>query len=1331
MFARKALVLLSLLLLLGLLFTLPASTSAANNAPNHPSTQKIARPLGDDDTPKVDSSRKAPSESSEGADFLKARDDYYLLRRLAGTEPLTVEEASNSLLDATTRASEMRAQAPEALPKAFGGAWSGLGPNPIIQQGRGTGGFEAVSGRIGALVILPDGTRILGGAQGGIWTWDSVNNVWVPRTDDLGSLAIGALAYAPSNPSIVYAGTGEGALSGDSYAGNGVLKSTDGGQTWTHVSGKQIVGQSTSAMVVDPTNADHVYIATLRGRGGSNRTTHPTKRPYGIYESTDGGVTWTLKKGTTDQFAGATDLEMDPQNPSILYASFWSTGIFKSTDGGQSWNPIMNGLPTGANYAADQTRFALGLTHPTAQTPVLYTGFIYVDSNGQEVPSNLWKSTDEGASWTQVGQGTYPDAIEDYCGSQCFYDNVILPDPNDNQIVYVAGLYDYGIGAGGIFRSTDQGTTWRNLGIDLHPDYHAIAINPTNTQEVMIGNDGGVWISEDRGGRPNPSDPLTAATWVDLNGTVNPSTLAVTHQTNLQITQFTRVANNPTLPARFWGGSQDNGTERKTTSNSLPTRWFDVASGDGGFVLVDPNDFNFVFGTYYGISPYRYSDGGASFYSNQNIRTGIDLHDRSEFYVPWSMNQSNPDQLFLGTYRVYRTNNATTANASDVVWQPISGDLTSGCTGPAPNGGRGCVITTFGISGGGQVVWAGTMEGYVHVSRNATTSAAPSWTRVDHSVLPGRPIQSIAVDQSNGRRAIVALGGFNTATPGFPGHVFLTNNYGKKWTNITGNLPNVPVNSIIMDPSYPNTFYAGTDVGPFVTNNGGAHWDPLGTGFPVVDVVSLDLDPANRNLAAGTHGRGAWMLNDSATSIPALVMSKTFPDTPVGPGTDVSFAITVSNIGNADATSVTITDKISGQNSFVSADNGGKKKKDTVVWQGLTVPAGGSITVNEVWHIALNAKGRIKNKSYTVTSAEGVGAVGTPRVVKLAQPQATLLSPASQSGAGSPNSTVDYTLTVRNMGYQPDSFKLKATGQTYPTEIRDATCANVINTTSTLAAGDTQNLCIRVYVPGTGNKKQGKNTNPGKQGQQAKQSQNKPLSQDTTTVQAQSATDNSVKATSTITTVQVVNKILLVDEDGNGPNVQSYYTAALNAYGQPYDIWDLNANAEFPVNYLNAHTTIVWFTGNTYPGPLLPYETELTSFLNNGGKLFVSGQDILDQAAGTTTFVHDFLHINWDGTEAQNDKPTANVTGVGGNPVTNGIGTITIDHSVLGAAFEDRLTLVSPATAAFKDDSTANDALTVDTGTYKVFFAAFPVEAYGNANDKADLINRFMTWAVP
>jgi hypothetical protein len=205
---------------------------------------------------------------------------------------------------------------------------------------------------------------------------------------------------------------------------------------------------------------------------------------------------------------------------------------------------------------------------------------------------------------------------------------------------------------------------------------------------------------------------------------------------------------------------------------------------------------------------------------------------------------------------------------------------------------------------------------------------------------------------------------------------------------------------------------------------------------------------------------------------------------------------------------------------------------------------------------------------------------------------------------------------------------------------------------------------------------------------------------------------------------------LLVDNDGNGPDVQSYYTAALTAAGQAFDVWDLAANPALPLGYMKAHHNIVWFTGNSYPAPLGPYEAKLTAFLDGGGRLFMSGQDILDQSAGTTAFVHDYLHIAWDGSENQNDIGTAHVTSVAGNPVTDGIGTVPLDHGVLAAAFEDQITPINGALPAFTDDAAAPDALSF-SGAYKVVFLAFPMEAYGTAGQKADLVSRVMTFFGP
>jgi uncharacterized repeat protein (TIGR01451 family) len=1272
------------------------------------STVNAAVAVVADDTPKVPPNQKSIEPSEELRSELFARDAYFTSRRIAGDTPLTVGDAGRFRSDADRVGKDLRHDH-SITPPPFG-AWAPVGPNPIVQIGRTSGGAEAVSGRIGALAIQPGtGRLILGAAQGGIWTWDAAAQVWVPRTDDQPSLAIGALAIAPSDPNTIYAGTGEGALSGDSYFGNGVMKSTDGGITWANVSGDTFRGVAASGLAVDPTNADHLYVAIGRGRSGIRRVTPPNPTNYGIFESTDGGVKWKLKKGTTDELHGATDINIDPQNPKVLYASFWGDAMYRSADGGKKWTPIMGGLPAGADFASGATRFSIALSHPAGQSAVLYSGFDYIDSGGNRVPGRIWKSTNEGTTWTILPGGTGEDEVTDYCGTQCFYDNVVEVDPTNPDVVYVAGQFNYDIGSGGIYRTTDGGTTWKNLGFDLHPDYHAIAIQPDHTSNVLIGNDGGVWFSTTRGGRVNDGDPLETADWQDLNGTVDPATAAVLHRTNLQITQFTSISTNPAIPARLWGGSQDNGTERRSVASDT---WFDVGNGDGGQVLVDPNTGGFIFGTFFGVSPYRFSTASPGFFTNQSITRGINTGDRAEFYIPWVMNQANPNQLFLGTYRLYRTNNAETPSAGDVRWSNISPDLTSGCTGTAPNGARGCFISAIGLADGGDAVYTGSDDGLLYISPNAVTSDAPTWTRIDKAPLPKRPVTQFAVDRSDYRIAYAAFAGFNGATKNRPGHVFATKDGGATWTNASGNLPDSPVNSLILDPAAPKTLYAATDVGAYVTTDGGKHWVPLSTGLPDTSIWQISFDPSHRQLAAGTHGRGAYTSTDPST-LPALVVSKSDPGTPVGPGSNVDYTINVRNIGNADATGVTIKDPIPANTSFVSADNGGTLSGGKAVWSGLTVPAGASVSVKLTVRISPSLSASVKtivNDHVAVTSAQNVSTSSSPHNTAIAPAHGVTVTPATQVDGNRVGSSVDYTVHLHNISFNSDSYTVSVSGNAFSTTVLDATCTSPLSATPTVPSGGTTDVCVRVTVPGGAANG----------------------TTDSATVTAASVADSSATGSATTKTIAVAVDTLLVDNDNNGPDTQSFYTQALTDSGTAFSLWDLNVDKNLPQHFLAAHKNVVWFTGRSYPGPLLPYEGQLKAFLDGGGRLFLNGQDILDQAAGTTAFVHDYLHVNWDGTEAQNDKGTAAVHGVGGSAISNGIGAVPLDISVLdGDEFSDQLTLVSPAAPAFTDDSTATDGLSVDTGTYKVVFFAFPVEEYGTAAQKADLMTRVLTFFGP
>jgi uncharacterized repeat protein (TIGR01451 family) len=1283
-----------------------------------------------DDTPTL---RAGATPLDGGDDSAEQRflqlDEATTAARLAGDNPLDIAQAGAFRAQAANTARKLGLNPHNVGPLSFDSPWASLGPNPIVTTARSDGAFYALSGRIGALAIRPsNGEYILGGAQGGIWTYDAGAGTWTPRTSDQDTQTIGAITVAPTDDKIIYAGTGEGALSGDSMYGDGILKSTDGGTTWSHVSGDYFVGVSISRVAVDPTNANHLYVSVLRGRGGARRVTPPVHSRFGIWESKDGGVSWMLLREVTEA-NGATDIEIDPQNPSMLYASFWGDAIYKSTDAGQTWAKIMNGFPAGADFAGAATRFSIAISHPSPTAPaVLYAGLDWNNANGSHHVGEVFKSTDAGASWSQTGTGTGPiDTVQDYCGTQCFYDNVIEVDPKDPNIVYAGGSYGYNMSppSGGIFRSTDGGATWANLGWNLHPDFHALAMDPAHPDHVLIGNDGGVWYSPDRGGRLDPAtQSLSKADWQDLNGTVDPKTSAVLHRTGLDLTQYSSIATDPLTPLgtsstptrRFWGGTQDNGTQRKSVNSQS---WFDVAGGDGGQVLVDPTNPNFVYGTYFGISNslYRFTDGGLSFFSNAFIQNGITLSDRSDFYVPWVLNPNNANQLFVGSYRVYRTSDArTTAH-----WTPISPDLTSGCTGTAPNGARTCAISAIGV-GGGTAAYVGTLDGLVWTSPDAQSAGTPTWVQVDtaKNKLPNRPVGAFAVDRSNSRVAYVGYNGYDEATPRTPGHVFMTTDGGTRWTDISRNLPDAPVNSLVLDPSYPNTLYVGSDVGAFVTYDGGGHWSLLGTGLPSVAVWQLDMDTLHRVIAGGTHGRGAFSITDGNDPAPALVIAKAAAATPVGPASNLNYAITLQNIGNGPASGVTVTDPLPANTTFVSADNGGTFAKGTVTWSGLSVASGSSVTVRFTVGIAdVLKKGAtsITNDGLRATSAEGPSATGSPVVTQLAPPFAMSVSPATQTGGGRAGSSATYIVGVTNEGYTTDSYTLATSGGTYPVSFFDSTCTTSISSTSPVIAGATSNVCVKVAVPATG-------VNEG--------------DMSTSTVTATSVGSPTLSGSSTLTTIAATKDTLLVDNDDNKPDVQSYYSTALTTAGVSFATWDLATSPTLPEGYLLAHKNVFWFTGNRYPGPLLPYESELKAFLDGGGRLFVSGQDLLDQAAGMTPFVHDYLHINWDGSETQNDKATHSVTGVTGNPVTNGIGTVPLDLTVNNATFMDEITPNNGALAAFMDDGVAKandagvpqpqpDALTF-AGTYKVVFLAFPFEEYGTAAQKADFMTRVKTF---
>jgi hypothetical protein len=349
----------------------------------------------------------------------------------------------------------------------------------------------------------------------------------------------------------------------------------------------------------------------------------------------------------------------------------------------------------------------------------------------------------------------------------------------------------------------------------------------------------------------------------------------------------------------------------------------------------------------------------------------------------------------------------------------------------------------------------------------------------------------------------------------------------------------------------------------------------------------------------------------------------------------------------------------------------------------------------------------IVNDEFKAKSAQGSVAIGSPTVTPIAPPYSVTIGPASQTDGAKPGKTVTYPATLKNLGYKTDHYNMSAGGAgTFPVAFYDSTCTTAAPATTDVAPGATSNVCVKVTIPASG------------------------TGTSTSTVTATSAGSPTVSATATVNTIAVTTDTLLVKEDGspasNRPNVLPYYTAALTSAAIPNMLWDLDANPNISQGFILSFKHIVWFTGNSFPAPILPYEAKLKAFLDGGGNLFVSGQDLLDGSAGTTAFVHDYLHVDWNGSEAQNDKATKNVYGIIGS-LTAGVGTVPIDTSVLGNSFMDQITPIAPAVPIFKDDAGKPDALSFK-GSYRVVFLAFPLEEYGTAQQKAELLKLVMTF---
>ncbi|HEX4945161.1 MAG TPA: hypothetical protein VFZ34_00685 [Blastocatellia bacterium] len=815
-------------------------------------------------TPELKRNRSViePKEEGKGsADEEFYRQRAYPLNTIPiGARQKAIEQAENEerrLRNSSRFASELaRLEADSDL------GWTQLGPQPIkAVPGDPSGSY---AGRITAIALHPqyDGisnqTVYVGGALGGLWRSTNNGQSWTPLTDDLPSQAVGSIAIDPTNPNIILVGSGEGNRSGDSYYGGGLYKTTDGGATWRVIGGPNstiaptkpvFINAAITRIAIDPVTPNVVFVTTTLGgtasASGSAGSVEASKQK-GVWKSTDGGETW--RNVDPDGSAGVQSAHaviIDPLNHNIVYAAVRTRGIYRSKTGGEpgTWEKLTNGVANTDNTGQAFLRcsIAAGPAIAPSTAATLYASF---ERTSDSTIFGFYQSKDGGDSWTQMA--TPP--TETPGSAQAGYNMFIAVDPTDGNTVYYGGQYNYRRSANALVRSTDGGSTWTDMNSNsLHPDTHAIAIASRNRNILFTGNDGGVWRT----------DGATAGSisWTTLNPGLN-------------LTQFQSVAMHPTDPNILIGGTQDNGTNK----HSGATGWDNLDDGDGGFTLIDQSNPNVMYHTYYNGSQYfspSLSLNGGQRGSWQFIgcdecvanQGGLNPNDRVKFYAPLALNPaftgSNGNVVYFGTHRLYRTANRGTTwtglgSSSDGFGQDLtlgSGRITTIAAHPKVDNNT---------SPATEIVWVGTDDGQVQVTSNAGSLAAATFTNTTKAPLPNRFVSDIAADSNDPNRAVVVYSGFDVNTQSTPGHVFLTTNRGSSWTNISGNLPDVPVTSVALDPNSTNRLWIGTDIGVFETTDGGATWLRLSKGMPQVAVFMLRYHNATGNLIAATHGRGMY-----------------------------------------------------------------------------------------------------------------------------------------------------------------------------------------------------------------------------------------------------------------------------------------------------------------------------------------------------------------------------------------------------------------------------------------------------------------------------------------
>ena len=676
----------------------------------------------------------------------------------------------------------------------------------------------------------------IGVNNGGVWKTNDYGHTWNPIFDSESTGSVGDVVVAPSNPNVIYVGSGEGIQRPDLSVGNGLYKSTDAGKTWTNMGLHD--AQQIGGITVDPKNENRIFVAALGHPYGPNKE-------RGVYRSLDGGKTleqvFYLNENT-----GAIQVTIDPNNSNIVYADIWAarqgpwengawngeeSGLIKSEDGGTTWRKLTKGLPTTKEHGLGRIGFTIAPSNSKRM-------FATVDA---EKNGGIYRSDDAGESWYML------TGDERFWGRGSDFAEVKV-DPKNEDVVYSANIV--------MWKSTDGGKNWTGIkGAPGGDDYHRIWINPNDTKIMAIGLDQGGIVTVNGG--------ETWSSWY-----------------NQATAQFYHVSTDNSFPYNVYGGQQESGSvgiaSRSNDGNITFREWHPVGVEEYGYVAVDPLDQNIIYGGK--ITKYDKRTGQVQNISPEPVRTGKVRFIRT---APVLFSPIDPKTLYFAGNVVFKTNNGGES------WETISPDLTRETYDiPASVGvftsenmktmpRRGVVYSLAPSYKDVNTIWAGTDDGLLHI----TNDGGKKWTNITpKEITSWSKISQIDASRYDNLTAYVAVNRIrcDDQAP----YIYKTTDGGKSWKKIVTGLPNEPINTVREDAERKGLLFAGSENAVYVSFDAGEHWQTLRLNMPATSI--RDLVIKDDDIVIGTHGRSFWILDNitplrqvqSATAVHDVVMFK-------------------------------------------------------------------------------------------------------------------------------------------------------------------------------------------------------------------------------------------------------------------------------------------------------------------------------------------------------------------------------------------------------------------------------------------------------------------------